>query len=64
MPIWLPIEFAMPKELTWIHYTGVEPHTRVTEFKKITNYVSNSTLLGIEIPSSNGRFTQFKVSQK
>tara|TARA_B100000085_G_C18540567_1_gene511742 strand:- start:887 stop:1993 length:1107 start_codon:yes stop_codon:yes gene_type:complete len=56
LPIWLPIEFAMPKELTWIHYTGVEPHTRVTEFKKITNYVSNSTLLGIEIPSSNGRF--------
>jgi len=56
LPIWLPIEFAMPAELTWIHYTGNEPHTRVTEFKKITNYNSSSTLLGVEIPSLNGRY--------
>ena len=46
----------MPAELTWIHYTGNEPHTRVTEFKKITNYKSSSTLLGVEIPSFNGRY--------
>ncbi len=56
IPIWLPTEYAMPKEITWIHYTGDEPHTRVTEFKKITNYKSDSTLLGIEIPSNRGRY--------
>ena len=56
IPVWLPTEYALPKELTWIHYTSNEPHTRVTEFKKITNYKSSSTLLGIEIPSDNGRY--------
>ncbi len=56
IPLWLPIEFALPENVTWIHYSGKEKHTRVTEFKKITNFKSKSTLLGIEIPSQNGRF--------
>jgi UDP-galactopyranose mutase len=56
IPIWLPIKNALPEDLTWIHYSGVESHTRVTEFKKITDFKSDSTLLGIEIPSKNGRY--------
>ena len=56
IPVWLPCEFSMPKDMTWIHYSGLEAHTRVTEFKKITGYVSDSTLLGIELPSNNGRY--------
>tara|TARA_Y100000996_G_scaffold413872_1_gene403194 strand:- start:866 stop:1972 length:1107 start_codon:yes stop_codon:yes gene_type:complete len=56
LPIWLPIENVLPKEITWIHYTSNEPHTRVTEFKKITNFKSPSTLIGVEIPSNNGRY--------
>jgi len=51
----LPAEQILPKDIVWIHYTGEEPFTRVTEFKKITNYKSKDTLLGIEIPSQDGQ---------
>jgi UDP-galactopyranose mutase len=53
--ITLPIEFALDKDITWVHYSGREPYTRLTEFKKITGYKSPHTLIGIEIPSSNNR---------
>lgn len=56
LPIWLPIEQAFPEDVTWIHYSGSEEHTRVTEFKKITNYSSSSTLLGVEVPCPRGRY--------
>lgn len=56
IPIWLPIKEAFPEDVTWIHYSGTEEHTRITEFKKITNHSSGSTLLGIEIPCSRGRY--------
>lgn len=56
LKVMLPIEQALPKEMTWIHYSGAESFTRITEFKKITNHQSPHTLLGIEIPSKNGRY--------
>ncbi len=56
IPLWLPIKNAMPDDITWVHYSGEEMHTRTTEFKKITNYESDSTLLGIEIPNDKGRY--------
>ncbi len=52
----LPVEQAMPDDVTWIHYSGDEPYTRVTEFKKITGHQAGDTLLGIEFPSDQGRF--------
>jgi UDP-galactopyranose mutase len=55
-PFVLPIEYAMPHEMTWIHYSSNEPYTRITEFKKITNYKSPHTLLGIEVPDNNSRY--------
>ncbi len=56
LKVMLPIEYALPPEMTWIHYSGKESFTRVTEFKKITGHQSPHTLLGIEIPSKRGRF--------
>ena len=56
MPLWLPIKNALPNDLTWIHFSGKEAHTRATEFKKITNYKSESTLIGIEIANTVGRY--------
>lgn len=55
LPIWLPVEYALPEDITWIHYSGPEEHTRVTEFKKITGHKSSSTLLGVEVPTLRGR---------
>lgn len=51
----IPIEYALPENVTWIHYSGTEPYTRLTEFKKITNYRFPYTLLGIEMPSDRNR---------
>ena len=51
----LPTEHAFPEDVTWIHYAGDEQHTRVTEFKQITNHKAKDTLIGIEIPSAEGR---------
>lgn len=56
LPLWLPIRQALPDDVTWIHYSGEESFTRVTEFKKITGHQSDSTLLGIEIPVAQGRY--------
>lgn len=52
----LPVEHALPPDITWIHYSGDEPFTRITEFKKITGHNSPHTLLGIEIPDGRSRF--------
>jgi UDP-galactopyranose mutase len=51
----LPASQIIPDDVTWIHYTGDEPFTRITEFKKITGHKSKNTLLGIEIPSPGGQ---------
>jgi len=52
----LPTKQAFPDDVTWIHYSGNEPYTRITEFKKITNYQADDTLLGIEIPTDENRY--------
>lgn len=56
LKIVLPVEYALPPDITWVHYSGDEPFTRVTEMKKITNHQSPHTLLTVEIPSEKGRF--------
>lgn len=52
----LPIEHCFPENTYFIYYANAEPFTRLVEYKKFTRYSSPSTLIGIEIPSSNGRF--------
>ena len=50
----LPIEYALPKNVYFVYYAGNEPHTRIAEYKKLSNYVDkSSTMIGIEIPSMN-----------
>jgi len=55
LKIVLPVEFALPANVYFAYYAGEESYTRVTEYKKFSNFKSNSTLITIEIPSSNGR---------
>ena len=42
----LPIEYVFPKDVFFIYYSGKEP---------FTNHKSNHSLIGMEIPSSNGK---------
>jgi len=37
------------------NYANAEPYTRIVEYKKLSGYKSPSTLLGIEVPSTNGK---------
>jgi UDP-galactopyranose mutase len=52
----LPVEFALPKDVFFSYYAGIESYTRVCEYKKFSGYKSPSTLITIETPSRNGRF--------
>ena len=56
LKLMLPVKQILPDNVAWVHYSGDEPFTRMTEFKKITNYKSNDTLLGIEIPSKGQHY--------
>ena len=51
----LPIEFAFPEKTYFLYYAGKEKFTRLVEYKRYTQYKSPHTLIGMEIPSSNGR---------
>lgn len=52
----LPVEHAFPKDVYFVYYAGNEPHTRIVEYKKLSNHIDKkSTLIGIEIPSLNGK---------
>ena len=51
----LPSEFVFPKNVYFIYYAGGEPFTRLVEYKKFTHHKSPHSLIGMEIPSKNGR---------
>ena len=51
----LPSEFVFPENVYFIYYAGNEPFTRLVEYKKFTKYESPHSLVGMEIPSLNGK---------
>jgi UDP-galactopyranose mutase len=51
----LPIENAFPQNVFFIYFANSESFTRIVEYKKFTLHKSSSTLLGLEIPSRNGK---------
>ena len=60
----LPTEFAFPKDVFFTYYAGDEPYTRIVEYKKFTRYEAPSTLLGLEIPSKNGRHYPLPIKRE
>ena len=38
------------------YYANKEFHTRIVEYKRFSLHESDTTLLGLEIPSKNGKF--------
>jgi UDP-galactopyranose mutase len=51
----LPVEHALPANTFMLYYANSEQFTRVVEYKKFTRHQSPTTLLGLEIPSRNGK---------
>lgn len=50
-----PTEHVFPKDVYFLYYANDESFTRLVEYKKFTRHSSPTTLVGMEIPSFNGR---------
>ena len=55
IPIVLPIERCLPGNTFFLYYSGNERHKRIVEYKKFFDYEHKHTLIGLEIPSMNGK---------
>ena len=51
-----PSEFVFPENVVFLYYANDEHFTRLVEYKKFTQHKSPTTLIGLEIPSMNGRY--------
>ena len=59
----LPCKQVFPGDVRFCHYTQSEPYTRIVEFKKLTYYQSEDTLLVIEIPSKNNKLYPYMIKK-
>ncbi|MFN8391620.1 MAG: FAD-dependent oxidoreductase [Bdellovibrionota bacterium] len=55
----LPVEHSFPENVYFLYYANNEKFTRLVEYKKFTHHKSPTTLIGMEIPSDNGKHYPF-----
>ena len=66
----MPTENVFPKNVYFLYYANEEKFTRLVEYKKFTKHKSKTSLIGMEIPSKNGKHyplplkKEIKKSQK
>ena len=60
-----PTESVLPEHVYFLYYANDEKFTRLVEYKKFTHHKSPTTLVGMEIPSFNGKHypLPFKADQ-
>ncbi len=51
-----PTEHVFPPHVYFLYYANDEKFTRLVEYKKFTHHQSPTTLVGMEIPSTNGKY--------
>lgn len=51
----LPTEHVFPEHVYFLYYANDEAFTRLVEYKKFTHHQSPTSLVGMEIPSHNGK---------
>ncbi len=59
-----PVKEIFPKDVFFLYYPGDEKFTRLVEYKKFTKHKSKTTLVGMEIPSLNGRLYPLPISSE
>jgi UDP-galactopyranose mutase len=61
-----PTEHVFPEHVYFLYYANDEAFTRLVEYKKFTHHKSPTSLVGMEIPSMNGRHypLPFKADQE
>lgn len=57
----LPTEHIFKEGHHFIHYPNNERFTRIVEYKKLTGYKADSTLLVMEIPSHNNKLYSYNI---
>jgi len=50
-----PTEHVFPENVYFLYYANDEKFTRLVEYKKFTKHKSHTSLVGLEIPSFNGK---------
>lgn len=55
IPFVLPCKQVFPADIRFCHYSQLEPYTRIVEYKKLTYYESEDTLLVMEFPSKKNK---------
>jgi UDP-galactopyranose mutase len=50
-----PTENVFPEHVYFLYYANDEKFTRLVEYKKFTHHKSPTTLIGMEVPSLNGK---------
>ena len=65
LKIVFPTEHVFPENVYFLYYANDEPFTRLVEYKKFTHHKSPTSLVGVEIPSMNGKHypLPFKAEQ-
>ena len=59
----LPCKQVFPDDVRFCHYTQSEPYTRIVEYKKLTFYDSEDTLLVMEMPSKNNKLYPYMIKK-
>ena len=61
-----PTEHVFPEHVYFLYYANDEKFTRLVEYKKLTHHKSPTSLVGMEIPSLNGKHypLPYKAVQK
>ncbi len=59
-----PSKEIFPKDVFFLYYPNKESFTRLVEYKKFTLHKSSTTLIGMEIPSQNGRLYPIPIKSE
>tara|TARA_B100000989_G_scaffold191598_1_gene144359 strand:+ start:58391 stop:59545 length:1155 start_codon:yes stop_codon:yes gene_type:complete len=59
-----PVKEVFPQDVFFLYYPGDEKFTRLVEYKKFTRHKSKTTLVGMEVPSLNGRLYPLPISKE
>jgi UDP-galactopyranose mutase len=64
MKIVFPVKEVFPKDVFFLYYPNLENFTRLVEYKKFTLHKSNTSLVGVEIPSKNGKYYPLPIKSE
>ena len=60
----LPVEQCFPGDIFFLYYANDEEFTRLVEYKKFSQHKSPTTLIGMEIPSMNGKYYPLPIKSE